>query len=192
MQAVAEHGLTVKGSPVKSLLKFIQDELTPEQREKALAELPPEWSKRLRGGTFLVTETIPYHILNRLTEAAARAKGEPVEAFARRAGSAAASDAMSGVYRLFALVLTPTALLSKASKIWSSLYSSGDLRVTSEAAKSAHIVLANFPTESVGCARITGWMERMTALTGVKNYSVRQVKCFAKGAPACEWDLTWE
>jgi hypothetical protein len=188
----AEQTLTVKGSPVKSLLKFIQDELTSDQREKAFAALPPEWGKRLRAGNFLVSETIPYSILNRLTESAAEAKGENTESFARRAGAVAASEAMSGVYRLFALVMTPTALLGKASRIWSSLYSVGELRVQSEGPKGASIALVNFPTEAVGCARVTGWMEKMTNLTGVKNVRVTQTKCFAKGAKACEWDLRWE
>lgn len=189
---VAEQTLTVKGSPVKSLLKFIQNELTPDQREKAFAAIPPEWGNRLRGGTFLVTETIPYHVLNALTESAANAKGESVESFARRAGSFAANEAMSGVYRLFALVLTPTALLSKASKIWSSLYSAGELRVAAEGPKGAHIVLSDFPTQPAGCARVTGWMERIAALTGVKNVVVTQTRCYSKGAPSCEWDLKWE
>jgi predicted hydrocarbon binding protein len=56
---------------------------------------------------------------------------------------------------------------------------------------SAHIRLANFPSEAAGCARITGWIERMAELTGVKNISVQQTQCFAKGGPYCEWSLKW-
>jgi uncharacterized protein (TIGR02265 family) len=117
--------------------------------------------------------------------------GETIEAFARRAGREAAGDAVKGIYRFFALVMTPPALLGKAAQMWSSLYNRGELRVEDQTDKSAHIRLANFPSEPAGCARVTGWMERMAELTGVKDVQVVQTRCFAKGAPACEWKVTW-
>lgn len=188
--AAVDTTVSVKGSPVKSLLKFMEAELTHEQKARVFDTIPPEY-QRLRSGVFLASDTLPVHILNRLTEEAAKAKGEPLEQFARRAGRAGASDAMSGVYRLFAMVLTPTALLSKAGKIWGSIYSRGRLDVTSESNNSARIALVDFPSEQVGCARVTGWMERMTELTGEKNPRVNQVQCYAKGAKHCEWELSW-
>lgn len=191
MSAISEQTLTVKGSPVKSLLKFIDNELTSEQREKAFDAVPAEWGSRFRRGNVLVSETVPVSVLNTLTAAAAEARGETVDAFARRAGKFAASEAMSGVYRLFAMVLTPTALLAKASRIWSSLYSRGELRVASESSNSALVRLVDFPTEPAGCARITGWIERMTEMTGEKNTSVTQTSCYSKGAAGCEWEIRW-
>jgi hypothetical protein len=183
--------VTVKGSPVKSLLKFLDSELTPEQREAVYLKLPPEQGQRFRRGNFLVTETLPVSILNQLTEEAAKAKGEPVDQFARRAGRFAAGEAMSGVYRLFALVLTPTALLSKASKIWGSLYNRGDLKVKGETSTGAKVMLVDFPSESAGCSRITGWIERMAELTGAKNARVTHTQCVTRNAPHCEWDVFW-
>src|SRR5512140_1290875 len=105
--SVTESVVTVKGSPIRSLQKFIDAELTPEQKEKALKEVPAEYAERLRTPV-IVTETIPVEIINRYTEGAARAKGEPLEQFARRVGRAGASEAIQGIYRSFALVLTPT------------------------------------------------------------------------------------
>ena len=183
--------VTVKGSPVRSLQKFMDAELTPEQKEKAFTALPAEYASRFRG-PILATETIPVTALNRFTEEAAKAKGEPVDAFARRAGREAASDAVRGIYRFFALVLTPPALLSKASQMWTSLYNRGELKVEDQTAGSAKIRLVNFPSEPAGCARITGWMERMAELTGAKNVSVQQTQCYSKGAPACEWIVKWQ
>lgn len=182
--------VTVKGSPVRSLQKFIDAELTPEQRAAVLAALPADYSGRLRGPV-LATETIPVSVLNRFTEEAAKTKGEPVEQFARRAGREGASDAVKGIYRFFALVLTPAALLSKASQMWSSLYNRGDMRVEDQTSNSARIRILNFPSEVAGCSRITGWMERMAELTGAKNVNVEQTQCYAKGAPHCEWVVRW-
>src|SRR5207237_7604239 len=143
-------------------------------------------------GPILPTETIPVHVLNQMTEAAATAKGEPVEQFARRAGREAASDAVKGIYRFFALVLTPSALLSKGGQMWSALYNRGELRVDEETSNSARISLLNFPSELAGCSRTTGWIERMAQLTGVKDVTIEHTQCFAKGAPNCEWRIAWK
>src|SRR5215212_6189118 len=182
--------VTVKGSPVRSLQKFIEENLTPEQRDAMFRILPAEYATRF-DRPILATETIPVHMLNRITEEAAKATGEPLEVFARRAGQEAASDAVKGVYRFFALVLTPPALLSKASQMWSSLYNRGHLRVEEQTATSARIRLIDFPSELGGCSRLSGWIERMAQLTGATKVQVEQTQCFAKGAKDCEWRVSW-
>jgi predicted hydrocarbon binding protein len=181
----------VKGSPIRSLLKFVEGELTPSQRAEMFSSLPPDDVARLQS-RILVTDALPVALLNRLTVEAAKVKREPLQTFSRRAGRAAASEAFSGVYRVFALVLTPEKLLEKAARIWGSLYNRGELVVERLSERSAHVKLLNFPSEEAGCARITGWIERMVELTGVKNPRVVQTRCCAKGAPACEWDLQWD
>ena len=186
-----DESVTVKGSPVRSLQRFLEKELTAEQAKAAMATLPPPFGSRL-ASPILATETVPVYILNQLTEEAARIKGEPMEAFARRAGREAAGDAVKGIYRFFALVLTPAALLSKASTMWSSLYNRGDMRVENQTDRGATLKILNFPSEAAGCARITGWIERMAELTGAKNLRTVQTQCFAKGAPHCEWTITWQ
>lgn len=186
-----DESVTVKGSPVRSLQKFIDAELSPEQQEAVFKSLPVEYATRFRS-PILATETVPVHMLNRFTEEAAKARGEAVEEFARRAGREAAGDAVKGIYRFFALILTPPALLSKASQMWSSLYNRGELRVDEQTETSARIRLMNFPSETAGCARVTGWIERMAELTGVKEIQVQQQQCAAKGDTCCEWRLHWK
>ena len=185
-----DESVTVKGSPVRSLQKFIEAELTPEQREATFRNLPPEYATRFRA-PILSTETVPVHMLNRLTEEAARAKGEALEAFALRAGREAAADAVRGIYRFFAMVLTPPALLGKASQMWGSLYNRGEMRVEEQQENSARICVRNFPSEVASCSRATGWIEGLAALTGVQDVKVEHTECFAKGAPSCEWKLSW-
>jgi hypothetical protein len=185
-----DDSVTVKGSPVRSLQKFIDGALSPAQRDEVFRALPPDYVKRF-SVPVLATETVPVHMLNRLTEESARVLGEPVELFGRRAGREGASDAVKGIYRFFALVLTPTALLSKASHMWSSLYNRGQLQVSAQTATSATIRLADFPSELAGCSRVTGWIERMAELTGAKNVSVQQTECAARGGKVCQWQLKW-
>lgn len=183
--------MTVKGSPVRSLLAFIDKELTPEQRATVFAALPPEMAERFKT-PLLATETIAVHFLNALTVESAKVCNEPVETFGTRAGRSAANDAVKGIYRFFALVLTPAALLSKASQMWRTLYNRGEMRVEKPDDHSGRITLVDFPSELAGCARITGWIEGMAALTGTKGINVKQVACYAKGAPACAWDIRWD
>jgi uncharacterized protein (TIGR02265 family) len=187
---MVDESVTVKGSPVRSLQKFLDAELTPEQRERVLDALPAEVAVRFRS-PILATETIPVHMLNRVTVEAARVKDEPVEQFARRAGREAAGDAVQGIYRFFAMVLTPPALLGKASHMWSSLYNRGEMRIDEQTETSARIRIMNFPSEAAGCARVTGWIERMAELTGVTGIQVEQTECFAQGAACCEWRVSW-
>jgi uncharacterized protein (TIGR02265 family) len=191
MTMAADETMTVKGAPVRSLQKFIEVELTPSQREALFATLPPEWAKRFKT-PILATETVPVHMLNRLTEAAANAKNEPVEEFARRAGREGAGEAVRGIYRFFALVLTPPALLAKAGQMWSSIYNRGELKVDDQTETSARIRLLNFPSEIAGCARFTGWIERMGELTGAKDVTVEQTQCYSQGSPNCEWLISWK
>ena len=187
----ADESVTVKGSPVRSLQKFIESELTPAQRDSVLSTLPDPWRERLRG-PILPTETVPVSVLNKMTEEAAHAKGEPLDAFARRAGREAASDAVKGIYRFFALVLTPTALLSKASQMWSSLYNRGELRVTAQTDKGAKLELCNIAMEPAGCARMTGWIERMAEMTNTGgDLRMKKTQCSATGDECCEWQLEW-
>lgn len=186
----SDENVTVKGSPVRSLQKFIDSELTPAQRESVLSTLPDPWRQRLHG-PILPTETVPVSVLNKMTEEAARALNQPVDQFARRAGREGASDAVKGIYRFFALVLTPTALLSKASQMWSSLYNKGELRVTSQTDKSARLQLSGIRMEPAGCARLAGWIERMAEMTGASKIRITKPKCSAKGDDCCEWQVEW-
>jgi uncharacterized protein (TIGR02265 family) len=188
---MVDESVTVKGSPVRSLQKFIEMDLTAAQREDMFRNLPTDYAARFRQ-TILATETVPIHMLNRFTEEAARAKGEALEEFARRAGREAAGDAVKGIYRFFARVLTPTALLGKASNMWSALYNRGQMTVEEQGPANARIRIKDFPSELAGCSRVTGWIERMAELTGVKNIQVEQPRCFAKGDPYCEWTVRWK
>jgi uncharacterized protein (TIGR02265 family) len=186
-----DESVTVKGSPVRSLQKFIDAELTPPQRESVYASLPPTFSSRMRGPV-LATETIPIWVLNQMATEAAKAKGEPLDSFARRAGREAANDAIKGIYRFFALTMTPGSLLTRASTMWSTLNNRGTMQVSDRTDHSATLSLLDYPSEVAHCARVTGWIERMAELTGAKDVRVEQTQCYANGAPHCAWTVKWQ
>jgi len=181
---------TTKGTILSSLSKFVDGDLSDAQRAHAIASLP-DADRDLLGRKVLASDKVPEFLLNRLTVAAAKARGETVESFGRRAGRAELADAV-GVYRFFTILLTPKALLHKASTLWSTVHSHGKLLVEKETGNSAVVRLVEFPSEEAHCARLTGWFEGAGEMTGAKHVSVVHAVCMTRGASECEWQLTWD
>jgi hypothetical protein len=181
---------TTKGTILRSLLTFVKGDLSPEQYGRALVALPPADRQIVEQGSILPTRKISEFTLNRLTVEAARAKGESLESFGRRAGRAEMADAV-GVYRFLTFVLTPTALLRKASTLWSAVHSHGQLIVEDESKSSARVRLTGFPSQEAHCARLSGWFEKAGAMTGARNAKATHDVCMVRGAADCQWQLTW-
>ena len=179
----------VKGQTLKSLLLFMRQRMQPGEVDQALAAVPADVRKEIDRG-ILPTSTFPMALLNRLTVDGSKASNVPLEQFAREAGSFSAAEAIKGVYRFFARVLTPDALLSRAAAMWSSMNTAGKMEVTGGKG-SATLRLLDYPSEPVMCMRVTGWIEKMAEMTGAKTAVVRHVACVAKGAKSCDWTITW-
>ncbi|MFA6955598.1 MAG: hypothetical protein WC538_06975 [Thermoanaerobaculia bacterium] len=189
--SVAAASVTVKGTVIKGLMKFVNAELTPAQIEQALSQLPPEFAKDV-SGSVLVSSLFPVHLVNKFTAACANAKGEQVEAFARRAGRASADDAVKSVFRILVMVLTPTAILKKGTGVWRTIYSAGDFTVETVGAAESRVHLRDFPSEPVQCARITGWMEQLGEMTKAKGLSIKHTRCVCRKDDHCEWHVRWD
>ena len=179
---------TTKGTFLRSLLKFVEHDLTAEQHSRAFASMPADDQPLLDVKHVLSSQKVPELMLNRLTVAAAKAKGEELEAFGRRAGRAELTDAV-GVYRFLTMILTPTALLRKASTLWSTVHSHGKLTVDKEEDGAATVSLTDFPSEEAHCARLAGWFEGAGEMTKVKNIRVLHDQCLTRGDDRCRWQL---
>jgi len=188
---MADSDATTKGTILRSLVKFLDRDLSDAQRAAAFASLPEADQQFLERGRVLASDKVSEFLLNRLTVAAAKARGEELEAFGRRAGRAELADAV-GVYRFLTVLLTPKALLQKASALWSTVHSHGQLLVEEETASSAMVRLTGFPSEPAHCARLTGWFEGAGEMTGVKNIRVLHPLCITRGDTECRWQLSWD
>lgn len=190
--AVIDETIEVKGTPVRAMASFINARLSPEQKARVIRALPPVAADLLSRHAILPVETFPVAALNRITEVGAKESGIPLETFAHEAGRAAADEAVHGIWKIAAALVTPTTLLAKGSRLWASVYSRGRLEIDQKDEHHAVVTLADFPVEAVCCARITGWFNRLFELTRAKNIRIEQVECFSKGAPACKWTFRWE
>jgi hypothetical protein len=182
---------TTKGAVLRALLKFVESDLTPDQFNRAIAALPQEDQIILRQPSILPSLRVSEFVLNRLTVEAARAKGEALESFARRAGGAELKASV-GIYRFFTMVLTPTAIVKKAATIWSTIHSHGSLTVVESGEGRARVQLTDYPSEESHCARLTGWMEGLGLMTAVRNTKVLHGPCMTRGDRVCEWLVTWD
>ncbi len=183
--------VSIKAHAFKTLLKFLERELSLDQRTAAFEELPPEYRAYTRK-TILASDWLPFEAVTLLTEAAARARGEPVETFAERAGRHAADAAVNTIYQWLAFLRTPDYVLSKAGRSFSTFYNHGSMEVERLGEKSAHATLRDFPASLAACSRITGWMRELGEMTRAPNLRVVHTRCHAKGAPLCEWQIDWE
>ena len=181
---------TSKGTILKSLVKFLEQELTKEQFEKALGMLPPEEATLARN-KILPTAHVPEAMLNRLTEAGAKAKGESLDNFGLRAGLAELTDSV-GMYRVFLMALTPPAIIAKVSTFWSSIHNTGKLVILDQSKTHVRFQLKDFPSEHAHCARLGGWCQGLAEMTKVKNAHVKHDKCMTRGAAHCEWEISWD
>ncbi len=180
---------TSKGTILKSLVKFIEQDLSAEQKTKLFEMLSAD-DAALARGRVLSSQFVPEAMLNRLTDSAAKAKGEDIDRFGVRAGLAELADSI-GVYRFLLVVLTPNALLSKASSFWGSVHNRGTMVVLEHSDNHARVQLKDFPSERPHCARLTGWFQGLAEMTKVKNISIRHDKCMTRGAEHCEWIMRW-
>jgi hypothetical protein len=183
--------VSIKGQPVISFLKFIDQELPPDKRMSLIERLPPRFRDEIGRRMILATSTYPVSLLNLMTIEGAKLAGVPELDFARRAGRFAAKEGLNGVYRVFVRILDTNTVLSKATGLWSTIWTAGKMSAERTSDHSAIVRLRGFPrTERVLCERISGWIEHIAEMTGAKP-SVEHTHCTNDGAGECEWRLSW-
>lgn len=179
----------VKATPVNGLAEFVQSQLTTAEFEKVLSQLPPDHAAYFNAH-LLAHQEVPLSAVNRFTALAAAAKGESVKSFAHRAGVYGATEGLKTVYKFILMMLSIEFALKKAPLMWSRVYDSGTLEVTTTGENTATIKTVDFPADEAGCARIGGWFETIGVKAGAKNIVVKH-SCRVEGAKECRWDFTW-
>jgi hypothetical protein len=182
---------TAKGSILTATLEFIERDLTAAQRDQVLGAVDPDRALTARG-KILPTSRVPIDFLNRLIVAAAKAKGEPVETFARRAGHYAADSNLKGIYRMFARLISPDTSVSRIAALWPSIYDRGRMEATRGPGNQSTIKVLDFKLERATCERIQGWLECIAEIGGRPNPRVEQTHCCSRGEDHCEWHMTWQ
>lgn len=134
----------------------------------------------------------PMPLLLNLMRAAEEARGGAEPELPRQMGRASAEAGVKGVYKVFFKVGSPQFIISRASRVFSSYYDTGQIRVVESGPGRAVLDLVDFEGSPEFCQRIVGWMERTVEMAGAKNLVPLHSQCRHRGDAVCRFEGTWE
>lgn len=109
-----------------------------------------------------------------------------------KSGRFSAEMALTGIYKVFVVISTPTYLIKRASRIIGTFYSPTEVNVVSNSDRGMLVHFTKLPTKSEHLEyRIAGWMEKALEICGCKDLSVNISKSIAKGDELFEVDISW-
>jgi Protein of unknown function (DUF2378) len=182
----------VKGTAVVAALRFLRERFGEEGLAGVLSDLDPRDLTALEGGG-LVSAWYPVSLLLHLMRAAEARFGAQLTQFYRHMGRASADYGLTTVYRIFFKVGSPQFIISRASRVFGSYYSQGQIRTVDSGTGHATVELVDFPDGAPEfCERILGWMERTMELAGAKNLRSAHSLCVHRGDEVCRFEGSWE
>jgi len=183
----------VKGTLLIARMKYVRARGDVDA-ERVLKRLSAEDQALLRG-TLLPSSWYPGGALIRLemTAAAILSKGDRRMLFLEMGRFTANTNlSPAGMQRPFLREADPHFLLANVPRIYSSQHSTGHR--TYEKIGPLAAVIRHFDPEEVDpddCLTTVGWLERAVELSGGRGTIVDEVACRGRGAPHCEFRITW-
>ncbi len=182
----------VKGTALQSSLRYVRERFGEAAVHGVLGKLPPGHVEILRG-TILASSWYPLAaLLAFMTEAERQlAPQEPDLLF--QMGKASCDHGVTGVYKVFFKVGSPEFVVSRAARVFSSYYDSGELRVVESRDGYAAVEIGGLePVAPQLCARFYGWMHRTLELAGARNLRSSHSACVHRGDALCRFEGTWD
>jgi uncharacterized protein (TIGR02265 family) len=183
----------VKGTLLIARMKFVRSRGETDA-ERVLKRLSSEDQALLRA-MLLPSSWYPAGVLMRLemTAAAILSKGDRL-VLMREMGrfSAETNLAPVGVLRPFVREGDPGFLLENVPRIYSSQHTSGHR--THERTGPTTAVIRHFDTEQADgddCLTTVGWLERAVEICGGRAVAAEETQCRGRGAPHCEFRVSW-
>lgn len=108
-------------------------------------------------------------------------------------GRYSAKVGLTGIYKVFVLISSPSFMLKRASRVIATFYEPTDLKVVDSSDTSMVIQFTQLPIKNELIEyRIAGWMEMALEICGCKNLQVNITKSMAKGDNVFETTITWD
>lgn len=109
-----------------------------------------------------------------------------------KSGRYSAEVGLTGVYKVFVVISTPTFLIKRASRVLATFYAPTDVAVVDSTDHSMLVHFSRLPTANEYLEyRIAGWMEKALEICGCKDLSVRTTQSIAKGDDLFEVQISW-
>ncbi|MEW6207033.1 MAG: heme NO-binding domain-containing protein [Acidobacteriota bacterium] len=179
----------VKGSKISSKLAFVRDEYGDEMVTEVVRSLGPADQESLR--MILETGWYPIELYERVMKAICKTAARGDASVYARIGRYSAEEVLTTTYRIFR-GRSPVDALNKMVPMHTMMNDPGEMEVVSQSEGQCTIkVLKPRSTETI-CRVANYFYERAVELCGGANVQVREVKCSARGAAFCQFDITWD
>ncbi len=108
-------------------------------------------------------------------------------------GSYSAEKGLTGIYKVFVKMGSPSFIISRAAKVFSTYYKGSSIKVLSSTKKSVILMIDKFPEYAdVVEQRIIGWIDKALVISGCKNVKTQVVHSFLNGDSFTELFTTWD
>jgi hypothetical protein len=182
----------VKGTAISGRRQYVLRHHGEDKLKAVLSQLKDaEAAKRLQKSV-LKSAWYPYELFVDLTETIDRVVGRGDGRLYRAMAAQTAEDDLSTVYKIFFRFLEPMFIFGKAATLWSSYYTSGQLKATERKPGDIELEIVGFETPNwAHCESVLGWAQRSIELTGVKGVRADHLECRGKGSQRCRMHFAW-
>lgn len=187
----AGNGMKVKGSSIMAVPAFVQARYPGRYREWIDA-LSPE-SSFIHTHIILATDLYPlYPAMVEPTEKVCDLFFNGDRRGAWESGRFSADYALNGIYKFLYRIGSPQFIIERASRVFSSYYPEGELKVTVSEANKVVLQIVKFPEPyRVLDYDMGGWMEGTLELLKCDRPRVEITKSMSAGDSVTEFVATW-
>jgi hypothetical protein len=184
--------MEIKGVAVKSIPEFVKKR-HPEYYSSWYNSLPRE-SKELFQTGIISNKWYP---VDHAAVLPTRKIGEILynndsNKAAWESGRYSAEIALTGVYKIYVRLSSPSHIISRASRIFSAYYNPAEIATQKATSKSVEVHMTKFaPASELIEHRIGGWIEKALELSGCNDVKVKFEKSLAKGDALTLYKINW-
>ncbi|WP_436514736.1 hypothetical protein [Ekhidna sp. To15] len=182
--------MEVRGSVVSNINAYVK-EAHPDNYEKWISSLSEKSQELMERTTSSKWYPINEGILEPTRIMCDLFYGSPKEG-AWKSGRYSAEVGLTGLYKVFVVISSPSFLIKRASRVLATFYAPTEVNVVDSSDHSMLVHFTKLPTENEYLEyRIAGWMEKALELCGCKDLSVRTTRSIAKGDELFEVQISW-
>ena len=181
----------LKGTGFKSEILYIKKRFGEEMQDRIVSTLPPEDQKLLKGA-ILLDRWYPAAVLERYRQAVVAQFKDEGLAIMEAMGQNSADFALTTIYRVFLSLTSPMFIIKRANSLWPRYFDTGRVEVAENGKTDVTVRIRDWEDASLTlCALMKGYFAKTMELSGGRMVQVKKLSCLSKGAPCCEYRVTW-
>jgi hypothetical protein len=182
----------VKGTAVQSSLRYVRERFGEDPLARVIEALP-EGDRAAFGHGVLASSWYEMDAFLRFMQEAERQLRTQEPDVVRKMGRASCEYGVTGVYKIFFKVGSPEFVISRATRVFTSYYDTGELKIVESGPGRAVVELTGLEGGAPQfCERIYGWMQRTLEMAGARNLRSAHSACVHRGDPACRFEGSWD